>query len=120
MVDNNTVDDDELNSVKYDMQSNSFVTVIETQDKKFAVVPVDETGEDRRILCVHDSYDAVLNSDAVDLYHVPEHVVKKPEELMETIIAKGVEACFENPNFSDFAVMYADRHTETHESPTTK
>lgn len=118
MVDNNTVDDNELNSVKYDMQSNSFVKVIKTQDKKFAVIPVNEDTENQRILCVHDSHEKVQTSDAVDLYHVPTHVVESPEKLMETIVAKGVEACFENPNFSDFAVMYADRNTEITRSPT--
>lgn len=93
------------------MESGEFVKLTRTGDGKIAVVPAHQPTEDVHILAVFDSYTELTDSDEIQLYRISEHVTENPDELMETIIEKGIEACFESPTYNDFDVMYADNHT---------
>lgn len=98
--------------VKYDMESDRFVREVVTTDEQILIAPVDVADPVNHIIGVFDSREDVHDSDVVKLCGVPNSVVESPSEMMYKVISKGVKECFNSPAYNDYAIMYADRHTD--------
>ena len=98
--------------VKYDMESDRFVREVTTTDEQILITPLDVADPVNHIIGVFDSREDIHDSDVVKLCGVPDTVVESPGEMMQKVISKGIEKCFNNPAYNDFAIMYADKHTD--------
>ena len=96
--------------VQYDMESNTFVTLSQTEDG-IAVYPAQVEG-DESLITTFDSLEQCWDSDSISLHTVPERAVDDPVEYMkEAVIQRGMDVFHTNPNMNEIGAMYSKRAT---------